>query len=179
EQVIRPVYNAFQEQRVFASLVGKLRDQSPERLLELGCGPGRALETLANAFPRTALTGVDLSPFMLERAASRLEFEGARVKLIHATGLAVPMADESVDAIVATHFFGHLPGEVAAAAWAETMRLLTPAGRLYLVDHAWHPHHQVPIALISEHRLLRGVLRFRVLQKLVSAPPVAQPPSAL
>lgn len=166
DQIIRPVYNAFQEQHVLANLVAALREHPPERLLELGCGPGRSLETLAHAFPRASLTGLDLSPFMLERASSRLERDGAETKLLHASGLAVPIANEAVDAVVATHFFGHLPGKVAAAAWAEAARLLAPGGRLYLVDHSWHPPEHAPLMLVSEHRLLRGVLRFRVLQKV-------------
>jgi hypothetical protein len=45
------------------------------------------------------------------------------------------------------------------------LRVTAPGGRVYLIDHAWHPRERTPFDRVSEKRLLRGVLTFRVLQK--------------
>ena len=165
ERIIRPFYNAYQEQHVLARLVDAVREQSPARLLELGCGPGRALERLASALPHSTHTGLDLSPFMLERAAARLGGALSGVNLIHGSGLNAPLPEAAFEAVAAIHLFGHLPQEAAVKAWRESARLLSPGGRLYLIDHSWHGRQQTPFALVSEQRLLRGVLTFRVLEK--------------
>lgn len=46
--------------------------QQPQRILEVGCGTGINLQTLNRYFPNSSLTGIDLSPAMLERARKSL-----------------------------------------------------------------------------------------------------------
>lgn len=57
------------------------RHRSPSRILEIGCGTGSNLLALAHAFPQACVTGVDLSPDMLEIAAKKTAEFGARVQL--------------------------------------------------------------------------------------------------
>src|SRR5512141_406121 len=83
ETLIRRLYNVTREGPILDRLTGYLRAARPEAVLELGCGPGRALERLSQALPGTPLTGVDLSPFMLERAAERIQ-GNPQVDLVHA-----------------------------------------------------------------------------------------------
>lgn len=137
ETIIRRLYNLGHERDLLRSLINLMRSQRHERVLELGCGPGRALQTLAAGLPGTHLTGLDLSPFMLERAGRRNR--GATdIELVHGDGRALPWAAPAFDAVVACHYFGHLPERVRLAAVLETRRALTPDGRLYVVEHAWH-----------------------------------------
>ncbi len=56
---------------------------SPKRILEVGCGTGRNLESLARRFPSAELTGVDLSDSMLGKAKQKLTKYGDRIKLVH------------------------------------------------------------------------------------------------
>ncbi len=49
------------------------------RVLEVGCGAGWALETLADAFPAATFTGVDLDELALTMAEGRLRRFGPRV----------------------------------------------------------------------------------------------------
>jgi S-adenosylmethionine-diacylgycerolhomoserine-N-methlytransferase len=44
----------------------------PERILEIGCGTGQNLASLARAFPQAQLTGLDISGAMLEQARKKL-----------------------------------------------------------------------------------------------------------
>lgn len=165
ERLIRNVYNAASERRVLDRLVDAVARQAPKSLIELGCGPGRGLEAVAARLPGCELAGLDLSPFMLERAERRLEESAVAATLVHGTGMEAPLLPESFDAAVATHFFGHLPRAAAQRAWDEAARILKPGGRLYVIDHAWHPRLAAPLARVGSIGLLRGILRFTVLQK--------------
>jgi ubiquinone/menaquinone biosynthesis C-methylase UbiE len=165
ERLIRNVYNAASEGRVLARLVDSVARQAPRTLVELGCGPGRGLEAIASRMPACELAGLDLSPFMLERAERRLEESAVAATLVHGTGMHAPLPSESFDAAVATHFFGHLPKAAAQRAWEEASRILRPGGRLYVVDHAWHPRLNAPFGEARSAGLLRGILRFTILEK--------------
>lgn len=50
----------------------------PSNILEVGCGTGRNLETLAGLFPQARLSGVDVSTAMLDQARKRLRRLGGR-----------------------------------------------------------------------------------------------------
>ncbi len=56
---------------------------SPARILEIGCGTGKNLAALAEAFPEARLVGIDLSSDMLDRAQAKLARHGDRVELRH------------------------------------------------------------------------------------------------
>jgi S-adenosylmethionine-diacylgycerolhomoserine-N-methlytransferase len=55
---------------------------TPQRILEVGCGTGHNLRLLAQAFPDSEITGLDLSADMLEIAKHRVP---ERVKLLQAS----------------------------------------------------------------------------------------------
>ena len=134
EQRVRHVYNAFNERAVLGLVRGFLRRSGVSDVLEVGCGPGYALVELAG-LPGAAVTGVDLSPFMLDAAASR----AGCARLIHADATRLPVGDASLDAVVAIHLLGHVPGAVATEIAAEVGRVLRPGGEFIVADHAWHP----------------------------------------
>lgn len=46
-------------------------DKPPSRITEFGCGTGHNLLRLSRTFPTSSITGIDLSPDMLNRARSR------------------------------------------------------------------------------------------------------------
>lgn len=137
EAVIRQLYCLTRESAVLRSLLRLMQTQRHEHVLELGCGPGRALEMLSAGLPDARITGLDLSPFMLERAERRNRGV-SRVELVHADGGALPWTAPAFDAVVAIHYFGHLPEPARPAAFAEARRALKPHGRLYVIDHNWH-----------------------------------------
>ncbi|MBA4180650.1 MAG: hypothetical protein C0506_08700 [Anaerolinea sp.] len=161
EAVIRRLYNVTREAHVLRRLAELMRPHKPEDILELGCGPGRALEALAEEFPRAHLTGADLSPFMLERAERR-NHATPRVELIHADGSALPWDEPAFDAVVAIHYFGHLPAPARQPALIEAHRNLAPGGHLYVVDHAWHPSPGPGFEPLTDKRLLLGSLALSV-----------------
>ena len=63
-------YLKFEKQRTQPSvdLVNRLRDLSPKKVVDLGCGPGNSTAVLHRAFPQAELVGIDSSPNMIEKA---------------------------------------------------------------------------------------------------------------
>ena len=110
-----------------------LLDLAPaDRVLEVGCGAGRAIDLIAARTPRGHVSGVDVSGAMV-RASSRRNaraIEAGRVEVRHGDVAALPFADRSFDKVVSIHtlyFWTDLE-----RAMAEIGRVLTPGGRLAL-----------------------------------------------
>jgi trans-aconitate 2-methyltransferase len=66
------VYGRFgaERGRPFADLVARIDAPAPRAVVDLGCGPGELTATLAGRWPGAAVTGIDSSPEMIERAAA-------------------------------------------------------------------------------------------------------------
>jgi SAM-dependent methyltransferase len=97
------------------------------RVLDLGCGDGHLLERLVlGGHPPERLVGVDLSPDELALAAGRPALSG--VALHHGHAAALPLSDQSVDAVV-SHLVLMLLSPVEAVA-DEMARVLVPGGRV-------------------------------------------------
>lgn len=71
----------FGRQRLIQEIAACLPE--PRRILEIGCGTGRNLVQLAQAFPQARLTGLDLSQDMLDCARPKLQPFGSRISLLH------------------------------------------------------------------------------------------------
>lgn len=109
------------------------RNQRDVRGLDVGCGTGRLLASLHDAWPGMKLTGIDLSaPYLAE--ARRLIGPTARVKLEEAAAEALPFDDASLDLVVSSFLLHELPKEIRAQALAEMARVLKPGGLVVIVD---------------------------------------------
>lgn len=101
--------------------------------VDLGCGTGRLLAFLHDAWPGMRLTGVDLSaPYLAE--ARRLIGNTARVKLIEGAAETLPFEDASVDFVVSSFLMHELPPDVRVTVLKETARVLKPDGIAVIVD---------------------------------------------
>ena len=107
-----------------------------DTVLDVACGPG----ILACAFARVArhVTGIDLTPAMLERAR-RLQAEQGLTNLTWRQGdvLPLPFADAAFTLVVSRFAFHHLldPGAVLA----EMRRVCAPGGTVMVIDSAPAP----------------------------------------
>lgn len=120
------------DRRVLASLERWSRDWRSLRVLDLGCGVGRLLGTLAGwgASP-TRLTGVDLMPARIE--AARASFPQIRFEVTNAERL--PFDDGAFDLVCCFTVFSSILDEVTAAGVAaEVRRVLQPGGAVVWYD---------------------------------------------
>ncbi|MFE8071054.1 methyltransferase domain-containing protein [Marinobacteraceae bacterium S3BR75-40.1] len=108
-----------------------------ERVLDLACASGNYSRRLAQAVPEGAVLGLDLSRPMLREATRQPS--PANLHYVRASALELPLADNSVDAVVccaALHLFPDIP-----RALQEIQRVLAPGGRfvagVFATDPRW------------------------------------------
>ena len=109
--------------RPFLDFCDTLLDR-PARVAEIGCGPGRATMFLTSE--GHDVVAVDISESSLTRAARR----APRATFIKASNLALPLADETFDAVVSDGVIHHTPD--AFLSLSENARILRGGGVLYL-----------------------------------------------
>ncbi|USQ87448.1 class I SAM-dependent methyltransferase [Streptomyces phaeoluteigriseus] len=119
---------------VRAAWADRLRDWLPDRpgdLLDLGCGTGSLSLLAAEGGHR--VTGVDLSPAMVDRARNKLA--GRNAVFLVGDAAAPPVGEERFDAVLVRHVLWTLPDPGRALRhWRD---LLRPGGRLVLVEGVW------------------------------------------
>ena len=64
------LYLKFKKERTqpAADLAARLRTYSPEKIADIGCGPGNSTAVLRSVFPKAELCGIDASQNMIEKA---------------------------------------------------------------------------------------------------------------
>lgn len=101
--------------------------------LDVGCGTGRLLAFMHDAWPGLKLSGLDLSaPYLTE--ARRLIGRTARVKLIEGAAEKLPFEEASLDFVVSSFLMHELPSAIREQALAEMARVLKPGGLIVIVD---------------------------------------------
>ena len=107
------------------------------RLLDVAVGSGRNFEHYDAG---VSLTGIDLSPAMLDLARQRAAQLGRDVELHEGDAHSLPFDDASFDTVVCALGLCSIPRPDVAL--AEMVRVLTPGGTLLLLDHigsTWPP----------------------------------------
>jgi ubiquinone/menaquinone biosynthesis C-methylase UbiE len=112
------------------------RDQRKLRLLDVGCGTGRFLDSIKQAWPRLQITGLDMSDAYIRHAKRHLRH--SRTNFIVGKAEEIPLSDNSQDAVTSTFLFHELPPKVRRITLRECTRVLKPGGRLVLLDSLQH-----------------------------------------
>lgn len=104
-----------------------------ERVLDAGCGLGGTLTRLDAALSGLALTGLNIDPRQLERAAALPRPHAANsLRWVCGDACAMPFAAGSFDAVLTVECIFHFPSRDAF--FRESARVLRPGGRLVLCD---------------------------------------------
>lgn len=131
------------QQRKLDYLCRKLRLQSGDRLLDIGCGWGGLVIHAAQNYGVQAL-GITLSQNQLEGARARIAQAGlsasCRVELCDYRELKDP--DGSFDKLVSVGMFEHVGAALLPAYFQQALRLLRPGGTF--LNHGIARNFQVP-----------------------------------
>ncbi|SFY47801.1 Demethylmenaquinone methyltransferase [Streptomyces sp. F-1] len=136
----------------YTAAVAELGLRAGDRVLDAGCGTGRALLPLrAAAGPTGAVLGADLTPAMLTEAARAGRDRAGLLLLADVTAL--PLRSRSLDAVFAAGLIAHLPRPEENL--RELARVVRPGGTLAL----FHPIGRAALAARQGRRLTPDDLR--------------------
>jgi ubiquinone/menaquinone biosynthesis C-methylase UbiE len=153
--------------RVHDGLVDRADIRPGHRVLEIGCGTGNLLLTVARREPGAELTGIDPDPDALRRARRKARRAGRTIRLDRAFAGALPLADGSVDRVLSSFMLHHLDDDEKARAMREVRRVLRPGGELHLVDFGGAPARRGWVGrLVHRNARLAGTATDRVLAVL-------------
>jgi phosphatidylethanolamine/phosphatidyl-N-methylethanolamine N-methyltransferase len=110
--------------------------QAGDRVLEVGVGTG----INAGLYPRDcAVTGIDLSSSMLEKARDRIARKGIRnVRLVEMDAADLKFADETFDIVYAPYLISVVPDPITVA--REMRRVCRTGGRIIFLNHFRSPN---------------------------------------
>jgi ubiquinone/menaquinone biosynthesis C-methylase UbiE len=128
-QYVLPPYEPWVRQSLICEI-----DFYPKRVLDLGCGTGSTTILIKQAFPGAAVTGLDLSPYMLAVAADRSRQAGLEIEWQHGTAESTQFEAGNFDLVTASLLFHETPTEITQAILAESYRLLAPGGQIIILD---------------------------------------------
>ncbi|WP_371596995.1 class I SAM-dependent methyltransferase [Streptomyces sp. NBC_00564] len=136
----------------YAAAVAEIGLRKGDRVLDAGCGTGRALPPLRAAVgPSGVVLGADLTPAMLEAAVrAGRDREG---QLLLADVAALPLRAQSLDAVFGAGLIAHLPNP--AENLRELARVVRPGGALAL----FHPIGRAALAARQGRRITPDDLR--------------------
>jgi ubiquinone/menaquinone biosynthesis C-methylase UbiE len=104
----------------------------PLRILDVGCGTGVFAAKIREAIPTAMVWGVDLVSGMLSKGTERWKHHAGGIVPIQGDSERLPFATGSFDIVTCANSFHHYPHQDRAV--AEMARVLTPGGRLMLID---------------------------------------------
>jgi ubiquinone/menaquinone biosynthesis C-methylase UbiE len=97
--------------------------------LETGCGRGVGVEIILDTFGARRVHAFDLDPRMVALARHRMKGRGEQVRIWTGDVTAIPVPDNTYDAVFDFGIIHHVPNWQAGL--AEIRRVLRPGGRLY------------------------------------------------
>jgi ubiquinone/menaquinone biosynthesis C-methylase UbiE len=139
----------------YATAVADLRLRRGDRVLDAGCGTGRALPPLRDAVGASGVVlGADLTPAMLQAAAQA--GRDGHGRLLLADVAALPLRSGTLDAVFAAGLISHLPDPEQNL--RELARVVRPSGTLAL----FHPIGRAALAARQGRQITPGDLRAEV-----------------
>jgi len=126
-------------QRLRATAVELLRPRLGDRLLDVGCGTGEVVRTLAGLVgTHGAVVGVEPSATMLDEARRRTGNSTLPVEFHPGNISRLDFDDATFDSVTCERVFQHL--DAPDTAIGELARVTRPGGRIVVIDTDWGMH---------------------------------------
>ncbi|MFC4127115.1 class I SAM-dependent methyltransferase [Nocardia rhizosphaerae] len=126
------------QRSLLAEFVSTAGASEADRVLDIGCGPGKLVRALGAAVGPSG-TVVGLDPSDIAVADNRRRDPAPNHRYEHGVAQQLPFGDAEFDVITCTFVMHHVPEEHRSAAVADMWRVLRPGGRLLLADAAPSP----------------------------------------
>lgn len=118
-----------------ALAIDALELQPDSRVLDVGCGTGWAVRTLAGRLSKGRACGIDISRGMVEQATQRIPAAlRPRTEIREGNSASIPFPDGAFTHVMCTNSFHHYPEPVASL--REMQRVLVPNGQIVIFENA-------------------------------------------
>ena len=126
-----------QQEAILRATLDATRLVDGDRLVDVGCGTGKlpVFAAMVGEGRLGDVLGIDATAGMIPLARKRAAEAGVDARFEVGLGEALPLADESVNAVTSSYFLHHLPEDVKIKAVREMWRVLAPGGRLVITDY--------------------------------------------
>jgi SAM-dependent methyltransferase len=108
-----------------------------DTVLDIGCGSGAAVRSLAKHLHKGLIIGIDPTPKMLELARRNTSFAAlpCQTQFLHGAAEQLPLENQTVDLALAINSLHHWHD--CQRGLAELGRVLKPGGRLLVIADLW------------------------------------------
>jgi ubiquinone/menaquinone biosynthesis C-methylase UbiE len=125
-----------------------------DHILEIGFGPGTAIEQVSALAANGFVAGVDPSGVMLRQARrrNRKAIRAGRVELQRKSVVGLPYGDNRFDKVFAINSYHHWP-EPQQANLKEIQRVLKPGGQVFITEQLhWVPNEPEALKIAEKYK---------------------------
>ena len=110
------------------------KTQNINHILDIGCSVGISTEFLYKNFPKSNLTGIDLSPFFLSIANFRAKKKNLPINYIHGNAESMPIQKEKFDLVCSQFLFHEVPKNASLNILKESYRVMKNDSVIAIID---------------------------------------------
>lgn len=128
------------EKRLFKKIRRNVISKLTGNILEIGVGTGKNLRYYNS---NAKVTGIDLSPKMLEKAKEKIGFSNKNVTLLQMDAQQLKFKDNSFDYVIGSFVLCSIPDPVKAL--KEIKRVIKPKGKIIFIEHVLSKHKLIAL----------------------------------